>query len=151
MQDVTILTWEHKLAQTSCYSISPTKMRCIYMLYQCESVTHSFTSSPPPSVWGEKLPFNTVCGEYSSPTGGWVHSVGFSPSGDVLAFARSEGVQTIRGLLKLCLLPTGDDHSGTILYECLSAHLAQASGAARDEDDMVFVAEEVGDAQVGCC
>ena len=38
-------------------------------------------------MWGEKLPFNTVCGEYSSPSGGWVHSVGFSPSGDVLAFA----------------------------------------------------------------
>ena len=42
---------------------------------------------PQPSVWGEKLPFNTVCGEYGSDTGGWVHSVGFSPSGDVLAFA----------------------------------------------------------------
>ena len=41
---------------------------------------------PQPSVWGEKLPFNTVCGEYGSDTGGWVHSVGFSPSGDVLAF-----------------------------------------------------------------
>ncbi|KZT26620.1 actin-like protein ARPC3 [Neolentinus lepideus HHB14362 ss-1] len=44
-------------------------------------------SRPPPSVWGERLPFNTVCGEYSSPSGGWVHAVGFSPSGDVLAFA----------------------------------------------------------------
>lgn len=42
---------------------------------------------PAPSVWGSKLPFNTLCGEYSSPAGGWVHSVGFSPSGDVLAFA----------------------------------------------------------------
>ncbi|THG99961.1 hypothetical protein EW026_g2471 [Hermanssonia centrifuga] len=42
---------------------------------------------PSPSVWGEKLPFNTICGEYSSPAGGWVHTVGFSPSGDVLAFA----------------------------------------------------------------
>ncbi|KAF9808861.1 hypothetical protein IEO21_07726 [Rhodonia placenta] len=42
---------------------------------------------PAPSVWGEKLPFNTVCGEYTSPTGGWVHAVGFSPSGDALAFA----------------------------------------------------------------
>jgi len=42
---------------------------------------------PSPTVWGEKLPFNTICGEYTSPTGGWVHSVGFSPSGDVLAFA----------------------------------------------------------------
>lgn len=42
---------------------------------------------PPPSVWGSKLPFNTICGEYPSPAGGWVHAVCFSPSGDVLAFA----------------------------------------------------------------
>jgi len=44
-------------------------------------------SKPAPTVWGEKLPFNTICGEYSSPAGGWVHAVGFSPSGDLLAFA----------------------------------------------------------------
>ncbi|KDQ61134.1 hypothetical protein JAAARDRAFT_32139 [Jaapia argillacea MUCL 33604] len=44
-------------------------------------------SKPAPTVWGERLPFNTVCGEYASPAGGWVHAVGFSPSGDVLAFA----------------------------------------------------------------
>lgn len=43
--------------------------------------------SPAATVWGSKLPFNTICGEYTSPAGGWVHSVGFSPSGDVLAFA----------------------------------------------------------------
>nr|VWO97930.1 Kinesin motor protein [Ganoderma boninense] len=42
---------------------------------------------PAASVWGEKLPFNTICGEYASPSGGWVHSVAFSPSGDALAFA----------------------------------------------------------------
>ncbi|KAJ7050570.1 actin-related protein ARPC3 [Mycena amicta] len=42
---------------------------------------------PAPTVWGSKLPFNTVCGEYASPSGGWVHAVSFSPSGDVLAFA----------------------------------------------------------------
>ncbi|KAJ8521637.1 hypothetical protein ONZ45_g1671 [Pleurotus djamor] len=42
---------------------------------------------PAPTVWGSKLPFNTICGEYSSPTGGWVHGVAFSPSGDLLAFA----------------------------------------------------------------
>jgi actin related protein 2/3 complex subunit 1A/1B len=42
---------------------------------------------PSPTIWGEKLPFNTICGEYTSPAGGWVHAVGFSPSGDVLAFA----------------------------------------------------------------
>ncbi|KAJ7746941.1 actin-related protein ARPC3 [Mycena maculata] len=42
---------------------------------------------PAASVWGSKLPFNTICGEYASPAGGWVHAVAFSPSGDVLAFA----------------------------------------------------------------
>ena len=42
---------------------------------------------PQPSAWGEKLPFNTVCGEFNSPNGGWVHDVAFSPSGDALAFA----------------------------------------------------------------
>lgn len=49
---------------------------------------------PVPTVWGSKLPFNTVCGEYASPAGGWVHTVGFSPSGDILAFAsRSNHVE----------------------------------------------------------
>ncbi|KAI9292039.1 actin-related protein 2/3 complex, subunit 1 [Neoconidiobolus thromboides FSU 785] len=43
-------------------------------------------SKPNPSVWGEKLPFGTLCGEYSNPSGGWIHSVAFSPSGDVLGF-----------------------------------------------------------------
>ncbi|KAJ7173861.1 actin-related protein ARPC3 [Mycena filopes] len=42
---------------------------------------------PAATVWGSKLPFNTICGEYASPAGGWVHAVGFSPSGDALAFA----------------------------------------------------------------
>ncbi|KAJ7355517.1 actin-related protein ARPC3 [Mycena albidolilacea] len=42
---------------------------------------------PAATVWGSKLPFNTICGEYASPAGGWVHAVGFSPSGNVLAFA----------------------------------------------------------------
>ncbi|KAJ7623414.1 actin-related protein ARPC3 [Roridomyces roridus] len=42
---------------------------------------------PAASVWGSKLPFNTICGEYASPAGGWVHAVAFSPSGDALAFA----------------------------------------------------------------
>ncbi|RXK34770.1 hypothetical protein M231_07975 [Tremella mesenterica] len=41
---------------------------------------------PEPTVWGDRLPFGTICGEFSSPNGGWVHDVAFSPSGDVLAF-----------------------------------------------------------------
>ncbi|TFK30048.1 actin-related protein ARPC3 [Coprinopsis marcescibilis] len=50
---------------------------------------------PSPTVWGSKLPFNTVCGEYNSPSGGWVHAVGFSPSGDVLAFASHDSTISI--------------------------------------------------------
>jgi len=50
---------------------------------------------PAPSVWGEKLPFNTICGEYASLAGGWVHAVSFSPSGDVLAFASHDSSITI--------------------------------------------------------
>lgn len=41
---------------------------------------------PEPTVWGDRLPFGTICGEFSSPNGGWVHDVAFSPSGDVLAY-----------------------------------------------------------------
>ncbi len=34
---------------------------------------------PEPGVWGERLPFNTVCGEYLNNSAGWVHAVAFSP------------------------------------------------------------------------
>jgi len=50
---------------------------------------------PAPTFWGEKLPFNTVCGEFASPAGGWVHAVSFSPSGDVLAFAGHDSTISI--------------------------------------------------------
>jgi len=50
---------------------------------------------PTPTVWGSKLPFNTLCGEYTSPSGGWVHAIGFSPSGDVLAFASHDSTISI--------------------------------------------------------
>ncbi|KAH9945822.1 actin-like protein ARPC3 [Epithele typhae] len=53
------------------------------------------TDRPSASVWGEKLPFNTICGEYASPSGGWVHDVAFSPSGDVLAFVSHDSTVNI--------------------------------------------------------
>ncbi|KAI9140107.1 putative actin-related protein 2/3 complex subunit 1A [Paraphysoderma sedebokerense] len=43
-------------------------------------------SKPPSNPWGDKLPFNTICGEFASETGGWVHGVAFSPNGDSLAW-----------------------------------------------------------------
>lgn len=52
-------------------------------------------AKPPPSVWGERLPFGTVCGEFATPSSGWVHGVAFSPSGDVLAFVGHDASLTI--------------------------------------------------------
>lgn len=88
-------------------------------------------SKPAASVWGSKLPFNTVCGEYRSPAGGWVHSVGFSPSGDALAFAShdsslsivypgSNAVQTIRmpSLPLVTLVWTAEDTIVAAGHDC---------------------------------
>ncbi|KAJ3169893.1 Polycomb protein sop-2 [Geranomyces variabilis] len=46
-------------------------------------------------LWGEKLPFNTLCGEFGSEGGGWVHSVGFSPSGDSVAWVSHDSTLSI--------------------------------------------------------
>jgi actin related protein 2/3 complex subunit 1A/1B len=50
---------------------------------------------PEPSAWGERLPFNTVCGEFLNNTAGWIHSVAFSPSGNALAFAGHDSSLTV--------------------------------------------------------
>ncbi|CAD6504016.1 BgTH12-05754 [Blumeria graminis f. sp. triticale] len=50
---------------------------------------------PEPGVWGERLPFNTICGEYMNNSAGWVRAVAFSPSGDALAFAAHDSSITI--------------------------------------------------------
>ena len=50
---------------------------------------------PEPSGWGERLPFNTVCGEFLNDSAGWVHSCAFSPSGNALAFACHDSSVTV--------------------------------------------------------
>lgn len=50
---------------------------------------------PEPSAWGERLPFNTVCGEYLNSTAGWIHNVAFSPSGNALAFTAHDSSITV--------------------------------------------------------
>ncbi|KAG9593282.1 actin-related protein 2/3 complex, subunit 1, partial [Aureobasidium melanogenum] len=50
---------------------------------------------PAPSVWGERLPFNTICGEFLNQTAGWVKSVAFSPSGDAVAFVSHDSTMTV--------------------------------------------------------
>ncbi|ANB15254.1 Arc40p [Sugiyamaella lignohabitans] len=46
----------------------------------------SVDQRPAPTVWGERLPFQTLCGDFTNASGGWVHDVAFSPSGDALGF-----------------------------------------------------------------
>lgn len=50
---------------------------------------------PEGSVWGERLPFGTVCGEYLNNEAGWVHGVAFSPSGNALAFTAHDSSVTV--------------------------------------------------------
>ncbi|KAJ2777392.1 ARP2/3 actin-organizing complex subunit Sop2 [Coemansia javaensis] len=50
---------------------------------------------PAATAWGERLPFNTLCGEFESPAGGWVHSIAFSPDGDSVAFATHDSSLTV--------------------------------------------------------
>lgn len=63
--------------------------------YVLSAYIKSLDSKPAPGPWGEKLPFNTVCGEFIPPSGGWVHAVAFSPSGDALAFTGHDSSLTI--------------------------------------------------------
>lgn len=41
---------------------------------------------PEPSVWGSRLPFQTLVGDYVNETGAWIHDVAFSDDGDSLAY-----------------------------------------------------------------
>ncbi|KAL9099945.1 MAG: hypothetical protein Q9163_004627 [Psora crenata] len=59
---------------------------------------------PESSVWGERLPFNTVCGEYLNNSAGWVHGCAFSPSGKALAFTAHDSSLTV-------VYPNGPDQA----------------------------------------
>ncbi|KAL3457774.1 putative actin-related protein 2/3 complex subunit 1A [Aspergillus heterothallicus] len=50
---------------------------------------------PEPSAWGERLPFNTICGEFLNDSAGWIHGLSFSPSGDALAFTGHDSSVTV--------------------------------------------------------
>lgn len=57
---------------------------------------------PEGSVWGERLPFNTVCGEYLNNSAGWIHGCAFSPSGNAFAFTAHDSSVTV-------VYPSGPD------------------------------------------
>jgi actin related protein 2/3 complex subunit 1A/1B len=50
---------------------------------------------PEPSAWGERLPFNTICGEFLNDSAGWIQGVAFSPSGNALAFTGHDSSVTV--------------------------------------------------------
>ncbi|KAK9373075.1 WD40-repeat-containing domain protein [Lipomyces chichibuensis] len=50
---------------------------------------------PEPTIWGERVPFQTLCGDFVSPAGGWVHDAAFSPSGNALALVTHDSSITI--------------------------------------------------------
>ncbi|KAJ2162225.1 ARP2/3 actin-organizing complex subunit Sop2 [Coemansia sp. RSA 552] len=50
---------------------------------------------PAPTSWGERLPFNTLCGEFEAPACGWIHSIAFSPDGESVAFVSHDSSLTV--------------------------------------------------------
>jgi actin related protein 2/3 complex, subunit 1A/1B len=85
---------------------------------------------PEPSVWGERLPFNTVCGEYLNNSAGWVHSVAFSPSGDSLAFAAHDSSITV-------VYPTGPDQPPRAVVSIATQLLPFKSLLWSSEDEII--------------
>lgn len=87
-------------------------------------------SKPAPSKWGERLPFNTVCADFGSSAGGWVHDVAFSPSGDALAFVSHDATVTV-------VYPSGPDQPPAAIWAIKLPTLPLVSLTFCNED--VFV------------
>lgn len=54
-------------------------------------------AKPDPSVWGSKLPFQTLVGDYTNATGSWIHDVAFNGDGvgDSLAYVSHDGTISV--------------------------------------------------------
>lgn len=95
-------------------------------------------------VWGDKLPFGQLCGEFGLPNGGWVHSVAFSPSGDILAWTGHDGnvsfaygpsspvyTASTTGLPLLSLVFTSETTVVAGGHECVPYLFRAASGGSK--------------------
>ncbi|MCO5546877.1 hypothetical protein L7F22_000314 [Adiantum nelumboides] len=85
---------------------------------------------PAPTVWGERLPFGTLCGEWSTPASGWVHGIGFSPSGDGLAFVGHDSSLTI-------VYPSGPEQPPHAIHVLRSPTLPHVALQFVSEDSLV--------------
>lgn len=105
-------------------------------------------AKPPASVWGERLPFGTVCGEFSTPSGGWVHGVAFSPSGDVVAFVGHDSSLTI-------VYPSGPEQPPAAVHTIRSPTLPYVTLTFVTENQLIAAGHDCqpvlfqGDAQSG--
>jgi actin related protein 2/3 complex subunit 1A/1B len=101
---------------------------------------------PAATVWGSKLPFNTICAEFASVAGGWVHGVGFSPSGDALAFVSHDSSISIAypgGPVHTIRMPT----LPLVTLTWTSEDMVVAAG--HDCQPMVFSGSDAGWQEVG--
>jgi len=87
---------------------------------------------PAPSVWGERLPFATECGDFLNPAAGWVRAVAFSPSGDVLAFAAHDSSLTV-------VYPAGVDLPPKAILQ-VSTQLLPLTGLVWNGEDEIIAA-----------
>ncbi|KDN44577.1 actin-like protein ARPC3 [Tilletiaria anomala UBC 951] len=87
-------------------------------------------AKPPPSVWGERLPFGTVCAEFRTPAGGWVHGTAFSPSGDAVAFVGHDSSLTVA-------YPSGPDSPPHAIHVIRSAALPHVTLTFISENALV--------------
>lgn len=85
---------------------------------------------PLPTVWGERLPFGTLCGEWATPASGWVHGVSFSPSGNSLAFVGHDSSLTI-------VYPSGPDQPPHAIHVLRSPTLPHVALQFVSEDGLV--------------
>lgn len=95
---------------------------------------------PESSVWGERLPFNTVCGEYLNNSAGWVHGCAFSPSGNALAFTAHDSSITV-------VYPSGPDQPPTAVVS-VSTQLLPFLSLIWNSESEILAAGYVGNNEI---
>ncbi|CAN6600531.1 actin-related protein 2/3 complex subunit 1 [Trichomonascus vanleenenianus] len=92
-------------------------------------------AKPVPSVWGERLPIQTLCGDFTSETGGWVQDVSFTPSGDALGFVTHDASVVIA-------YPSGPEQPPKAVLEVSTSFLPFRSLCFTSENQLVAVGHD---------
>lgn len=75
-------------------------------------------AKPEPSVWGTKLPFQTLVGDYVNDSAAWIHDVAFNDDGEgnSLAFVSHDGSLSV-------VYPQGEDQPPAAFYTVKTDYL----------------------------